>query len=236
MKLELVKNINFVIKKMQKSVIIVAGGSGSRMQTEIPKQFLELAGLPILMRTINTFSEFDKKMKIILVLPEDQVAYWEQLCQKYHFTAKIHIAYGGATRFESVKNGLKFISDNELVGVHDGVRPLVSANTLEQCYTCALAQGNAVPVIDAFESIRHVDANKSKAINRELIKLVQTPQVFQSEILLKAYEQEFTSLFTDDASVVEKAGYEIKLVNGNRENIKITTPIDMRIAEALLIS
>ncbi len=218
---------------MKKAVIIVAGGSGSRMKSEIPKQFLVFCGLPILMHTINAFLNYDKNIKVILVLPKEQVAYWSELCMKYGYNKNIQVALGGATRFASVKSGLEYIDEEMLVGVHDGVRPLVSFNTLERVYNRAFEQGNAIPVIDAFESVRLLSTNGNNALNRDTIKLVQTPQVFTSKILKEAYQQEFNPVFTDDASVVEKAGYKVNLVQGNRENIKITTPIDLKIAEAL---
>ena len=219
---------------MTNYAIIVAGGSGTRMGSTIPKQFLEINGLPVLMHTINTFHSFDASLRLILVLPESQIDYWQSLCKKHHFNVKHTIAQGGATRFGSVKNGLAIVKTPALIGIHDGVRPFVSPDTLKRCYHHAQALGNAIPVLDAFESIRQIEEGCSRALDRSTIKLVQTPQVFHSDILLPAYNQEYTPLFTDDASVVESYGKTIHLVASNRENIKITTPFDLVLAEAFI--
>ncbi|WP_430812527.1 MULTISPECIES: 2-C-methyl-D-erythritol 4-phosphate cytidylyltransferase [unclassified Carboxylicivirga] len=219
---------------MTNYAIIVAGGSGTRMGSSIPKQFLEIKGLPVLMHTISAFHLFDKQLQLILVLPEDQIRYWQELCQKHQFTIPHAITQGGATRFESVKNGLALVQTPALIGIHDGVRPFVSPDTLRRCYHHAKALGNAIPVLDAFESIRQIKGGKSKALDRSTIKLVQTPQVFHSDSLMPAYEQTYTPLFTDDASVVEAYGKTIHLVAGNRENIKITTPFDLVLAETFI--
>ncbi|WP_439182040.1 2-C-methyl-D-erythritol 4-phosphate cytidylyltransferase [Carboxylicivirga taeanensis] len=219
---------------MTNYAIIVAGGSGTRMGSHIPKQFLKINGLPVLMHTITTFYNFDASLQLILVLPEDQMAYWQELCQQHQFTIEHSIAKGGTTRFESVKNGLRHIKAPALVGIHDGVRPFVSPDTLKRCYHHAKALGNAIPVLDAFESVRQVNDECSKALDRSTIKLVQTPQVFHTDNLLPAYNQPYTPLFTDDASVVEAYGKTIHLVAGNRENIKITTPFDLVLAEAFI--
>ncbi|MBS2214006.1 2-C-methyl-D-erythritol 4-phosphate cytidylyltransferase [Carboxylicivirga mesophila] len=219
---------------MTNYAIIVAGGSGTRMGSAIPKQFLEINGLPVLMHTINTFHNFDASLQLILVLPEDQIVYWQDLCQKHRFSVAHAITPGGATRFESVKNGLQLVKEPALVGIHDGVRPFVSPDTLKRCYHHAKALGNAIPVLDAFESIRQIEEDCSKALDRSTIKLVQTPQVFHTDCLLPAYNQPYTPLFTDDASVVEAYGRTIHLVAGNRENIKITTPFDLVLAEAFI--
>ena len=218
----------------QKYAIIVAGGSGKRMGNELPKQFIEVAGKPILMHTLMRFYEFDANTKIIVVLPESQHSYWNELGLKYNFSIKHAVTKGGVERFFSVLNGLELIPKNALVAVHDGVRPLVSIETISGCFEKAEEMGSAIPVIPATESIREVQQNTSKAVNRTNYVLVQTPQVFQSEILIKAYQQEYECNFTDDASVVEKAGYSIQLVKGNAENIKITRPMDLKIAEVLL--
>nr|WP_321407438.1 2-C-methyl-D-erythritol 4-phosphate cytidylyltransferase [uncultured Carboxylicivirga sp.] len=219
---------------MLKYAIIVAGGSGKRMGSYIPKQFLEIEGLPVLMHTLRSFNLFDPQIKLVLVLPASQVDYWRDLCNKFNFDIKHHITTGGDTRFESVKKGLSVIDTPSLIGIHDGVRPFVSPDTLKRCYHHAEVLGNAIPVLDAFESVRQVDEEKSRALDRSTIKLVQTPQVFKSELLLAAYNQEYSPLFTDDASVVEANGDTIHLVAGNRENIKITTPTDMVLGEAFL--
>lgn len=217
------------------AVIIVAGGKGLRMGGEIPKQFLPLGGKTILMRTINRFLEFDSSIQVILVLPESQQDYWYSLCEEYRFQQPYVIANGGETRFHSVKNGLAKVSKAvELIGVHDGVRPFVSIETIRAAYEEASRSGAAVPVIDVVETIRHlVDESGSVTVPRGDYRLVQTPQVFSSELLLSAYAQPYTDFFTDDASVVERFGHAVRLVAGNRENIKITTPFDLKVAEVL---
>ena len=220
--------------KKEKNVIIVAGGKGLRMQTETPKQFIELQGKPILMHTMNVFFKYDNNISIILVLPADQIDYWKQLCEQHHFSISHTIVEGGETRFHSVRNGLKFAQDNSLIAIHDGVRPLVSVETIERCFDAATQYRNAVPVVDLVDSVRMVKGSESEIVDRNKLRLVQTPQVFDSQLLLKAYEQEFNPLFTDDASVVETLGTKINLVEGNRENIKITTPIDIAVAEHLI--
>ncbi len=219
---------------MRKVMIVVAGGSGNRMKSALPKQFINLKGKPILMHTIECLVKFDQSMDIILVLPENQIDFWKELCLDYDFNINCDIAIGGATRFESVKNGLSNIQHDCLVGVHDGVRPLVSNETLNNCFIKAEKYGSAIPVTDAIESIRVVDEEISHSVNREFYKMVQTPQVFSSHKLIKAYDQPFNESFTDDASVYEKAGFRIYLANGNRENIKVTTPMDLIVAEALM--
>ena len=218
---------------MKRYVVIVAGGSGSRMKSNVPKQFIEIGGKPVLMHTIDTFMRFDSAIDIIVVLPAAQTEYWNKLCEQFGFDTRHEVVNGGDTRFHSVNNGLTLINEPGIVGVHDGVRPFVSQKTLHNTYTMAAKSGNAVPVIDAFESVRQTDEKGNRAIDRTTIKLVQTPQVFQTEQLLKAYQTEFKSAFTDDASVAEAAGFSINLVEGNRENIKITTPFDLKIAESI---
>lgn len=219
---------------MNKAVVIVAGGSGLRMGSEVPKQFMELAGKPIIMRTIEVFHRFDNQMQVVLVLPSSQIEYWNLLCEQHQFNIKVDVATGGNTRFHSVKNGLRMVDGDMLIGIHDGVRPFVSMDTLDRCYKKAAQEGAAIPIVDSIESIRQVNEHGSRALLREEIKLVQTPQVFKSDLLMSAYNTEYFAEFTDDASVVEKSGYEIHLVEGNRENIKITTPIDIAIGEMLL--
>lgn len=227
---------------IQKAVIIVAGGKGLRMQTDIPKQFIEIAGKPILMHTIANFHRFDNEMQLILVLPAAHFNFWSELCEKYNFDIMHSVVAGGETRFQSVSNGLQQLADVELVAIHDGVRPLVSHDTIERCFAEAHKHGEAIPVVDCVESVREVTADVNRSVDRTHFKLVQTPQIFEKQILLEAYKQHFSPLFTDDASVVE--GYfasqnenspkQISLVEGNRENIKITTQFDLKIAEAFL--
>lgn len=212
-----------------KSIIIVAGGKGLRMGSDIPKQFLGVDGKPILMRTIERFYEYDNSMQIIVVLPHDRHDYWDRLCKQYDFTIPYVVAEGGEERFHSVKNGLDKVSEDcTLVGIHDGVRPYVAAEVIDRCYKAAETDGAAIPVIDVFETIRELTPKGSHTVPRANYKLVQTPQVFRTSLLRRAYEQKFTEKFTDDASVVEALGHRITLVEGNRENIKITTKTDLQ--------
>ncbi|GET30367.1 2-C-methyl-D-erythritol 4-phosphate cytidylyltransferase [Prolixibacter sp. SD074] len=218
----------------KRSVIVVAGGSGSRMKSDRPKQFLELLGKPVLMYTLEAFNRFDSTMDLIVVLPADQIPFWEQLCLNHNFVIRHQVVAGGDTRFHSVKNGLSALSACDLVAIHDGVRPLVSQTTIENCFLIAKKQGTAIPVLPVIESLREGNMEESAPVDRSRYYSVQTPQIFRTSTLLKAYEQDFNSLFTDDASVVESAGFRVKLVEGNRENIKITHPVDLRIAEFFL--
>ncbi len=219
---------------MKKFALIVAGGSGNRMKSKTPKQFVEIIGRPVLMHTIDVFYKFDPNLEIILVLPENQVSFWKELCKKYRFDKEIKIAFGGETRFNSVKNGLDLISEDGIVFIHDGVRPLVSIQTLQGCFETASEKGNALPVIPVSESVRFVNLTENKAVDRSEYFLVQTPQTFQVKLIRKAYGIAVSDLFTDDASVLESLGEKINLVEGNRENIKITYPEDLIFAEAFL--
>ncbi len=219
---------------MKKFAIIVAGGSGSRMGTELPKQFLELCEKPVLMHTIGVFFDFDPECELILVLPAAQQELWDDLCLKHSFSLPHQIVSGGETRFHSVLNGLKLIQEEGIVFIHDGVRPLVSHQTIERCNHMAQKNGNAIPVLRINESLRKQKGLQSVSVDRTLYLSVQTPQTFRSDQILKAYEQDFDTAFTDDASVAEKAGFPIFMVEGNRENIKITTPTDLIVAEAFL--
>lgn len=213
------------------AVIIVAGGKGLRMGGDIPKQFLPVGGKPILMRTIDRFLQYDEKMQVVLVLPESQQDYWRTLCDEYHFSQPYTLANGGETRFHSVKNGLvKVAPDALLIGVHDGVRPFVSLDTIRATYDEASRSEAVVPVIEVVETVRYLVDGKSITVPRSDYRLVQTPQVFSASLLRQAYEQPYTDFFTDDASVVERLGHPVTLVPGNRENIKITTPFDLTIA------
>jgi 2-C-methyl-D-erythritol 4-phosphate cytidylyltransferase len=217
--------------KKTRIAIIVAGGKGERMNSDIPKQFIEIQGKPVLMHTIEVFHRFDDTMQLILVLPEVQIGFWKELCKKHNFTLIHQIVSGGKTRFNSVKNGLGFIETPSLVAIHDGVRPLVSIETISSCFEAAEKFDAVVPVFDLVESIRQITENGSQTVDRNAYKLVQTPQVFDAELLKKAYEQDFSDIFTDDASVVEATGTKVHLVEGNRENIKITTEFDLKIAK-----
>lgn len=216
---------------MKKHVIIVAGGKGTRMGGDIPKQFLPVCGKPVLMRTIEAFYAFDKEMHIVLVLPVSQQAYWKELCAEYRFDVPHDVADGGETRFHSVKNGLALLAGEGWVGVHDGVRPFVSQAVMNRCYAEAKMKRAVVPVIGVVETVRHLTGEGSETVPRDRYKLVQTPQVFETDLLRKAYRQEFSDRFTDDASVVEALGEKVYLVEGNRENIKLTTPFDLKLAE-----
>lgn len=218
---------------MKKYIIIVAGGKGLRMGTEIPKQFIEVCGIPVLMRTISAFYNYDSSFDIILVLPIAQQDYWKNLCLKHKFNIPYRLADGGDTRYHSVKNGIALVEGEGLIGVHDGVRPFVSEEVIGRCYDEAAEVGAAVPVIDLVETVRHITSVGSETVPRNEYKLVQTPQVFRSNLLKHAYNQSYSSLFTDDASVVEALGEKISLVEGNRENIKLTTPFDLKMAELL---
>lgn len=220
---------------MNKYALIVAGGKGLRMGGELPKQYLPLGdGKPVLMHTLEAFYTHDPHIELILVLPAEQQSFWKELCDKHHFTIPHHIANGGETRFHSVKNGLDVIPDAGLVGIHDGVRPFVSSQVIARCYKTAEVSQAVVPVIEVVETVRHLTGAGSETVNRSEYRLVQTPQVFDITLLKKAYSQDYTPFFTDDASVVEAIGVSVTLVEGNRENIKITTPFDLKIASALI--
>lgn len=219
---------------MREIAIIVAGGAGSRMNSTIPKQFMLLDNIPILMRTIQVFNNYNTEIDIRVVLPEEETESWQVLCDKYNFSVKHTVLHGGETRFHSVANGLSGIATPSLIAIQDGVRPLVSNVTIDKCFKAAEKYGTAVPVLPLKESIREVKGEDSVSHSRSLFRTVQTPQVFQSDLLLDAYNAEYQESFTDDASVVEHAGYKIYLTEGNEENIKITSPLDLQIAEILL--
>ena len=219
---------------MKKHIIIVAGGKGLRMGGDIPKQFLPVCGKPVLMRTLDAFHAYDSSIHIILVLPISQQAYWKGLCVEYGFGLAHDIANGGETRFHSVMNGLAMVEGDGLVGVHDGVRPFVSQEVIARCYEEASVKKAVIPVIGVVETVRHLTGEGSETVPRDRYKLVQTPQVFDAALLRRAYCQEYTDWFTDDASVVEALGEKVHLVDGNRENIKLTTPFDLTVAKALL--
>ena len=225
-------------------IIIVAGGKGLRMGSDIPKQFLPIGGKPVLMRTLERFREYSAELQIILVLPEAQQAYWRELCKQYNFPLPLEgagggfyqLANGGQTRFHSVQNGLAKVPDDAqgVVGVHDGVRPFPSFEVIKNCYETARTKKAVIPVIPVVETVRHLEGEKSVTVPRGDYRLVQTPQTFDIQLLKAANRQPYNDGFTDDASVVESYGYEITLVEGNRENIKITTPYDLKIAEVLI--
>ncbi len=226
-------------------VIIVAGGKGLRMGSDIPKQFLPIGGKPVLMRTIERFRNYSSDLQIILVLPKAQQDYWCQLCETYHFplphqetgdSPAYQLADGGETRFHSVQHGLALIPDDAegVVGVHDGVRPFPAIEVIRNCYETARQKKAVIPVIPVVETVRHLQGDSSVTVPRGDYRLVQTPQTFDIQLLKAANRQPYNDGFTDDASVVESFGHSIILVEGNRENIKITTPYDLKIAEVLI--
>ena len=217
-------------------IIIVAGGKGLRMGGEVPKQFLPVGGLPVLMRTMLRFREYSPDLQIILVLPKAQQEYWKNLCAAHQFSLPYLLADGGKTRFHSVQNGLALIPDDAegVVGVHDGVRPFVSVEVISRCFETARTHRAVIPVVPVVESLRRVGEAGSTTVPRDEYRLVQTPQVFDIQLLKVANRQPYCDIFTDDASVVEAYGQQMTMVEGNRENIKITTPFDLIIAEAML--
>jgi 2-C-methyl-D-erythritol 4-phosphate cytidylyltransferase len=220
---------------MQRHFVVVAGGSGSRMQRDLPKQFIPIAGLPILMHTLRRLHHTAPDASIVLVLPQAHHAYWQELCQVHRFEISHHLTQGGSTRFESVANGLATLPDAEgLVAIHDGVRPFVSPQTILNGFQTAQAEGNAVAVVALKDSIRQLEPRgDSTHVDRSRFVLVQTPQTFRLSLIRKAYYQATDpTLFTDDASVLEAAGHRIHIIEGNYQNIKITTPEDLLIAEA----
>ena len=215
------------------SIVIVAGGKGKRMGSNVPKQFLVLKNEPVIMHTIRKFYNWDNRCEIVLVLPFSQKTYWENLVKEYNFNIPVLVTSGGNTRFHSVKNELSKTS-GDVIGIHDGVRPLVSEETIKNCFDVAKKEGNATPCLPINDSLRIVENNANRTVDRSKFYKIQTPQVFQRSVLLKAFEQEFAEEFTDDASVVEKTGEVIQLIKGNEENIKITRPFDLKIAEVFL--
>lgn len=220
----------------QQYVIIVAGGIGSRMKSDRPKQFIELAGIPIIIHTIRTFLQYNSSMHIIIAVHKNYKAHLEGLIEKFELKSpNIHITFGGESRFASVKNGLMLIdNENAIVGIHDAARPLVSQQTILNCYEAAAIKGNAIPCVSINQSMRKISNNINNSVNRNEYKLIQTPQCFLVSKIKKAFEQEYTPSFTDDATVLESIGETIILVEGNEENIKITSPHDLLIAGAML--
>lgn len=219
---------------MYKYAIIVAGGSGTRMGTEIPKQFLLLNGKPVLWHSVKAFTDAYADIEIILVLPAQHKDQGEKLAKEFA-DHKIRTTEGGETRFHSVKNGLKLVAEKSIVFVHDGVRCLVSPKLIQNCYATAIEKGNAIPAVAATDSIRIETGNENKQVNRNSVRIIQTPQTFLSETILSAFRQEYNVSFTDEAGVLENAGEKIYLVEGEATNIKITKPIDLLIAEQILI-
>ncbi len=219
---------------MKKYAIIVAGGSGVRMGGSVPKQFLPLHGKPILHYTIKAFLDAFSDIDVIVVLPQEHLQRGEALVASVKKNYKVTITCGGATRFNSVKNGLHFVSETSIVFVHDGVRCLVSKELIQRCYHQALEQGSAIPAVAATDSIRLVQGDKHNMVDRNNVRAIQTPQTFQSYVLLSAFEQPYQESFTDEATVVEAMGTNVYLIDGDYNNLKVTRPIDLLIAEKLL--
>jgi 2-C-methyl-D-erythritol 4-phosphate cytidylyltransferase len=215
-------------------VIVTAGGTGSRMGSDIPKQFLELNGVPVIVHGIHAFQQYSPNINILVVLPDGAIDHWTEMSDRYKIDART--CTGGDTRFASVKNGLDLISGEGLVAVHDAARPLISPALIAQCFLAAANEGNAVPVIPLTDSVRELSNDVSRPAERERFRLVQTPQVFDVSLLKKAYEQAYRTSFTDDATVAEVFGVKIHLVEGERSNIKITTRDDILIASSFLSS
>ncbi|MEI8278409.1 MAG: 2-C-methyl-D-erythritol 4-phosphate cytidylyltransferase [Bacteroidota bacterium] len=219
---------------MEKYVVLVAGGKGVRMGTAIPKQFLPLLGKPILYYTVKAFVDAYPDIHLILVLPADQVSYAQMVLQEFPSRLDMTIVSGGATRYHSVQNGLNAVPVNSIVFVHDGVRPLISTDLIQRCYVQAVSKGSAIPAINVADSMRLLTQEGSRAIDRSQMRIIQTPQTFQSSILLEAFKQEYSEAFTDEATVAEASGHKVHLIEGEKRNIKITTQEDILIAEALL--
>lgn len=214
--------------------IIVAGGSGKRMQTPIAKQFLLLNEKPVMMHTLQAFHLSDVEPEIIVVLAKAEHEYWKELCFKYNFNVPHTLVEGGKERFHSVRNGLMSIKEDGVVAIHDAVRPVVNTNLITQTFKQALELGNAIPCVRPSDSVRELESTGSKILNRDNLVLIQTPQTFDLGQLRIAYQQSFSPIFTDDASVVEAAGYPINLMEGSRNNIKVTFPEDLELASFLL--
>lgn len=219
---------------MERSAIIVAGGIGKRMEASIPKQFLLLKGKPLLCYSIDAFRAYDAIMQIVVVLPEVQIPIWKSLCIHHGFSTEHQIVAGGEERFHSVRNGLTKVAHNGLVAVHDGVRPLVNGGLIDRCFKGAEANGSAIPVVPVSSSIREITPEGSKALDRSAFRIVQTPQCFRTDLLRKAFELPYERTFTDEATLVERLGQPVHLVEGDDANLKITTPIDLMVAAGLL--
>lgn len=224
------------MKMQKKTLIVVAGGYGVRVGSNTPKQFLLVGGMPVLMHTLERFYSYDDSIRILLVIPERYNPIWKELCNEYFFSVPHELIPGGTERFHSVKKALESCSDEGLIAVHDGVRPLVSVRTIAACFAAAAEYGSGVPAMSPAESIRILQNGSSRPIDRAQIKIVQTPQVFRADYLQKAYQADYQDNFTDDASVFEAAGFPIHLCEGNPENIKITHAIDLELAASLLNS
>lgn len=220
---------------MKRAAVIVAAGSGRRMGLELPKQYLELLGKPILIHTLERFRLFDPEMHVIVVLAGEHQKFWERVCASYEIASQVSLVLGGATRYDSVKQGLNSVDEAIVTGIHDAVRPLVSLGTLERTYDVASREGSGIPVIEMDDSVRIQDPDGGSApMDRSRLLRVQTPQVFQTDKIKQAYRQSRNTAFTDDATVYESVFGRVCLVEGNRENIKITGPADMKLAALLM--
>ncbi|MBL8000575.1 MAG: 2-C-methyl-D-erythritol 4-phosphate cytidylyltransferase [Flavobacteriales bacterium] len=219
---------------MERSAIIVAGGSGRRMGAAIPKQFLLLQGEPLLFHTLRAFHAFDPHMPLVLVLPADHHTTWEDLCAQHEFEVPHTLVAGGAERFHSTLEGLNSVLHDGLVAVHDGVRPLVSPALIARCFNAAMVRGAAIPVVPIPSSVRRVEGSTSHAVDRSALRAVQTPQCFKVDLLREAFELPYDPAFTDEATLVERLGVNIQLVDGEDHNIKVTTPFDLEVAELVL--
>jgi 2-C-methyl-D-erythritol 4-phosphate cytidylyltransferase len=220
---------------LQKYALIVAGGSGSRMNSELPKQFLPVGGIPVLVHTLKRFADYSSDIKIILVLPEKEIANWEVIASKYFFKNPLETVSGGSSRYQSVKLGLQRIKEKEaLVAIHDGVRPFVSKEIIHEGFVKAGMYGNAITTVPLKDSIRKIEGDKSTSVDRTAFRLIQTPQTFKLSVIMKAYEISEQASFTDDASVVEFSGEQIRLIEGSYSNIKITTREDLALAEVIV--
>lgn len=218
---------------VEKSIIITAGGIGTRMGTDLPKQFLVIGGKPVLIHTLELFYKYDPEIEIILTLPNEWRGYWETILDKFYCRVPHVVVSGGEERYHSIQNALKRCS-GQMIAVHDGVRPFVSFETLNRCFEALIEKDAVVPVLNLKESLRQVTENETFAVNRSEFKMVHTPQCFKSEVLRKAYDQSFHEKVTDDACLVEETGVKITLVESNEENIKLTTPFDLLIAEMII--
>ena len=221
---------------MEKTVIIVAGGQGMRFNPDMPKQFFYIRERPLLMHTIDLFHFYERGIQIIVGIQENFMSHWESVCEQFSFDVPHILSPGGRTRYHTVKNALPKVNPGNLVAIHDAVRPLLYKSTIDACFESAEKDGAALPCIEIHDSIREISREGSRWADRKSFRLVQTPQVFQYDILKSAYEQEYSEDYTDDASVVEQAGFPVSLVEGNPENIKITTPDDLVFAEAIFNS
>ena len=221
-------------KNKQEYALVVAGGKGTRIQSTVPKQFIHIKGKPILLYTLEAFIRYSKSLKIVLVLPKEDLKTWEKITSEFNFSHPIEVVAGGVSRFQSVKNGLSAIKGPGFVAIHDGVRPLVSKEIIKASFCLAAVEKTAVAAVSLKESLRVADGDKTVAVDRSKYRLIQTPQTFEIDLIKKAYTHKEEANMTDDASVAEKAGFKISLFEGGYENIKITTAEDLLIAEALL--